>query len=336
MKKLFLTFVFAIVATLAAMAQQISVVSTTGATTLYRTLPEAIKGADPGSVIYLPGGGFSIADSVKITKKLTIIGIGHYGKSGNVDGVTTISGNLFFNAGSSGSAVMGCYITGDVNIGDGEATVTDMLIRYCNVNSVQVKNSSCSDVIVNQNYIRNLSNFSSSPTKVTNNVCLRLFSISGGIVSNNIITFVSQWDTPVVSQIKNSVFCDNIILNSQSDTYGYYSTFSSFSNNTISGNVVFRYQYNEQQSLPNSINLTGKAWTMVFVNANGGAISPVSDFHFKEDYQQYSSCGIYGGTGFNDNQIAPVPYIVAKHVDEQTDASGKLNVKIRVKASGEE
>ena len=54
MKKLFLTFVFAIVATLTAMAQQISVVSTTGATSLYRTLQDAIEGADPGSVIYLP------------------------------------------------------------------------------------------------------------------------------------------------------------------------------------------------------------------------------------------------------------------------------------------
>ncbi len=337
MKKLFLTFVFAIVATLTVMAQQISVVSTTGATSLYRTLQEAIEGADPGSVIYLPGGGFNISDEVKITKKLTIIGIGHYVKSGNVDGITTIFGSLWFNEGSSGSAVMGCYITGDVNIGEGGASINDVLIRYCNLNSVQVKNSSCSDVIVNQNYIRNLSHFSSSPTKVTNNVCLRLSSISGGIVSNNIITYISSYNGPVIVSINNSVFCDNIILNSQSDTYGYYSTFSSFSNNTCTGNMVFRYQYNEQQCLPNDvINMTVQGWTEVFVNANGGAISPVSNFNFKEDYQQYSSCGIYGGTGFNDNQLAPVPYIIAKRVDEQTDASGKLNVKIRVKASGDE
>jgi len=152
MKKLFLTFLFAIVATLTAMAQQISVVSTTGATTLYRTLPEAIKGADPGSVIYLPGGGFSIADSVKITKKLTIIGIGHYVKSGNVDGVTTISGNLFFNAGSSGSAVMGCYITGEIVIGEG-GIVNDLLIKYCNFTNANVKNSLCQRISIIQNYI---------------------------------------------------------------------------------------------------------------------------------------------------------------------------------------
>ncbi len=332
MKKAFITLFVAVVATVCAQAQQISVVSSSGATTIFRTLQEAIEGADPNSVIYLPGGGFAISDEVKITKKLTIIGIGHKLNNDNVDGVTTIGGNLWFDEGSSGSAVMGCYITGDVNIGNGGASVNDVLIRYCNLNSVQVKNSSCSDVIVNQNYIRNLSDFSSSPTKVTNNVCLRLSSISEGIVSNNVITYISTYNSPVIASIKNSVFCDNIILNSQSDTYGYYSTFSNFSNNTCTGNMVFRYQYNEQQCLPNNvINMTGKGWTTIFANANGGAISPVSNFIFKEDYQQYSSCGIYGGTGFNDSQLASVPYIVAKKIDEQTDASGMLKVKIRVK-----
>ena len=31
--------------------------------------------------------------------------------------------------------------------------------------------------------------------------------------------------------------------------------------------------------------------------------------------------------------MAPLPYIVAKDIPEQTDAEGKLNIKIRVKAS---
>ena len=69
----------------------------------------------------------------------------------------------------------------------------------------------------------------------------------------------------------------------------------------------------------------------VFENANG--ISPTSNFHFTESNQQYENeVGIYAGDGFNDELIAPVPHIVAKRVDEQTDASGRLNVKIRVKA----
>ena len=74
-------------------------------------------------------------------------------------------------------------------------------------------------------------------------------------------------------------------------------------------------------------------WNDVFENYNGGAISPVSDFHFKGDYKQYENqVGVYAGGVDFDKQLAPVPYIVAKQVDTETDASGKLNVKIRVKA----
>lgn len=323
MKKLFLTFVFAIVATLTAMAQQISVVSTTGATSLYRTLQDAIEGADPGSVIYLPGGGFPISDEVKITKKLTIIGIGHYVKSGNVDGITTISGNLFFNDGSSSSAVMGCYISGDVNIGDGGASVNDVLIRYCNLNSVQVKNYTCMGIIANQNYIRNICSFNYSNVTITNNVACMIKEIDGGIVNNNII--FHGWAP--LKNIKNSIVQNNIIIGMGSSEVGSESTFS---DNIVLGNMR-RFSWGEN---PIVIDV---AWNDIFINFNGGAISPASDFHFKEAYKQYENqVGIYAGDGFNDNQLAPVPYIVAKRVDEQTDASGKLNVKIRVKASGEE
>ena len=81
----------------------------------------------------------------------------------------------------------------------------------------------------------------------------------------------------------------------------------------------------------NPINIGDLAWEDLFKKYCG--ISPTSDFHFSDDYAQYEHIvGIYSGTGFNDNQLAPVPYIVAKDVKEQTDASGKLNVKIRVKA----
>ncbi len=81
-----------------------------------------------------------------------------------------------------------------------------------------------------------------------------------------------------------------------------------------------------------SINFEASSWNDVFVNFNGGNADPSSDFHFKEAYNQYENqVGIYAGDGFSNNQLA-VPYIVAKRVDEQTDASGKLNVKIRVKA----
>ncbi len=327
MKKLILTFVFVIVATLAAMAQQISVVSTTGGTTLYRTLQEAIQGADPGSVIYLPGGGFPISDEVKITKKLTIIGIGHKSNTDNVDGITTISGNLFFNEGSSGSAVLGCYITGNVNIGEGGAAVNDVLIRYCNLNSVQILSSTCLDTEVNQNFIRSNSEFNSTKGLIHNNIAYSLSGVKGGRITYNIITASVFAYTPgytrYYSSIKadESIVANNILISRNNAGYLYGS------------NCSINHNMTQDDWGDYCINIGEVDWSDVFVNYNGGVISPISDFHFKEAYKQYENqVGIYAGNGFNDNQLAPVPYIVAKRVDEQTDASGKLNVKIRVKA----
>ena len=36
---------------------------------------------------------------------------------------------------------------------------------------------------------------------------------------------------------------------------------------------------------------------------------------------------------FSDEQKAPTPYIIEKEIDEQTDAQGKLKIKISVKAN---
>lgn len=317
MKKSLLTLFVALMAMVSIQAQQISVVSPGGATTLHRTFQQAIEGADPGSIIYLPGGGFNLPDSVKITKKLTIIGIGHYVKSGNVDGVTTISGNLWFNEGSSGSAVMGCYITGDVNIGDGGKSVNDVLIRYCNLNSVQVKNNTCLETIINQNYIRNNSNFSAAKATVTNNIIHSIYDLDNGKIANNILAAAykqilgGNWGTTTLHGCDQTQILNNIVLPSGFLHYCY--------NCEVSGNLA---------------NDGTTKWNDYFVNYNNGAISPASDFHFNTANKQYESqVGIYAGTGFNDLQMAPVPYIVAKHVDEQTDASGKLIVKIRVKAN---
>jgi len=322
MKKIIFTLFLAIMATTGLYAQQISVVSSGGTTSLYRTLQEAIEGAEPGSVIYLPGGGFPISDDVKITKKLTIIGIGHYIKSGNidnnVDGVTTITGNLFFNEGSSGSAVMGCYFTGSIRIGHDGKAVNDIMIKYSNLFEVTVHNSNCMKTIVNQCYIRNGGAFGNANVELSNNIIKNINDISNGIIKNNIIT--ESWDYYALNKVYSTIIQNNILL--QRNTGIHRGADCQISNN------MFCREWGED-----CINIGDTDWNDIFVNFNNGAISPTSDFHFKESYKQYENkVGVYAnGTDF-DKQLAPVPYIVAKQIPEQTDAQGKLNIKIRVKA----
>ena len=328
MKTKIFSVLVCLMATITVQAQQIAVVTKDGATTLHRTLEAAITAATANSVIYLPGGGFPISDDVKITKKLTIIGIGHKGKGENADGYTTITGNLYFDKESNGSALMGVYMTGTVYIGNDGNEVDDILVRYCNINEVRVQNSKCLGTVVNQNYIRNNSYFNGAGGDFSNCVAYGIRGVSGGTIANNILVRTgggSTGDFAAICECTNCSIINNVFKCSYTTSDSYYSGNIVFGNSALGG----YYISNDQKDL--NYFLEGFGLGDVYEKDLG--VSPNSVFHFKDDYKQYEGyVGIYGGTGFSDGQLPPAPFIVEKSIPEQTDASGNLNIRIRVKA----
>ena len=306
-QRIIVTAIVAVMGTVMAFAQQIALVKKNGTTTVCQTLKQALDEANNGSVIYLPGGGFQIHDSVKIEKKVSIVGIGYKPKSENADGNTVISGNLFFNAGSSGSSVMGCYISGTVYVGNDGAAVHNVVVKYCNLGAMSVRGGACTGTVVNQCYVRNSSSFGGAAAIFTNNVAASVSSLTGGKVSNNVFTGSSSFTSCSISR--------NIFLNGQNT-----------GNNISSGNI------NAGQA---PVNIGELTWNDLFANYNNGAITPASDFQIKEEYRQLcNGCGIYGGTGFQKNGQPPMPFFEAKSIPGQTDANENLVIKVRVK-SGE-
>lgn len=95
---------FALFAT--ARSQYISVANPAGMTTIYTDLNLAIQDAEPGSTLYLSGGGFLLNDATKITKKLNIIGVGYRPDNDNAAGNTVIGGNLYFEENADHSVQM--------------------------------------------------------------------------------------------------------------------------------------------------------------------------------------------------------------------------------------
>ena len=319
MKKVLIVFM-ALVWTASLMAQRIAVVDRNGSTQIFKTLQEAIEGAEDNSVIYLPGGRFSIANNVRINKKLTVIGIGYNANSTeNVDGRTLIQGNLQFAEGSSGSAVMGCYLTDCINIGTlDKSAVNDFLVKYCDVWDINV-NGSASGTIINQNYIRSAIYFNGTGGEVTNNIMGVIYNMNGGIVSNNCFCRKNYGSDAL--QISNAIISDNVFVSWKGHSGSEVSAYH---------NLFIGVNWGDD-----CLNLTDVTWSDVFIKDDG--VLPTSNYHFKDAYKQYESqYGIYSGTGFSDDQLPPVPYIVEKHIDQQTDASGHLNVRIRVKAGGTE
>jgi hypothetical protein len=315
------TFIFiaALFAATALHAQQISVVAPGGTTTLYTSLDDAITGAEAGSTLYLSGGGFQIG--TKITKKLTLIGIGHRADNDNADGNTIISGNLYFEGGADNSTVMGVYLSGDVNIGTSQIAVNTILVRYCNINSIQIQNSNCQGVVINQNYIRaERSNGGNSSIIFSNNILNTLGYIIGGTIIHNVIIGSCGYKTGSYAENTHGVYNSNVSNNIIRRSSGDACSGGIISHNTSIGD--------------NAIVVDN--WDDVFVGPNNG-INPTSNFALKGPLGKNAGTdgtdiGIYGGTGFSNSALPPGPRIVSKKVSEQTDANGNLRVEIKVSA----
>lgn len=304
MKRIFLILIATILSVVSIYAQQIAVVNGAGTTTVFTSLDEAIAKAEAGSTVYLPGGGFQINDTTLINKKLTIMGIGHKANSENADGNTTISGYLQFAPGSDGSAVMGVYLSHNIKIGV-KGIVKNILVRYCNVQEISVETENCPGIVVNQNYIRGNGHFNKSNVSFTNNIVNGLGIVNGGTIYNNIFT----------------------------GYYYYYSSTSQYTmyrvfNSTVKDNYCFYKDFYDSSANLTENNLWSQS-SNSFVKWSG--IHTDSDFHFKESYTGDTNVGIYGGTGFSDDCLPPMPYIVSKNIAEQTDAQGKLKIQVSVK-----
>jgi len=327
MKKKLFIMCAALMWTTFLMAQNISVVTANGATTLVRTLDEAIAivNENPGCVVYLPGGGHPVSDDSKITKKVTIIGIGHNIKADNVDGYTTITGNLFFNEGSDGSSVMGCYLTRNINIGYDGKEVNDVLVRYCNIWDFNVWNNNCKGTVVNQCYIRGGSYFYCAECDFTHNIATFVRDLDNGTIENNILTGRYEGRHCAIDACDNCSIKYNVILGGND---GLMSGDNSFAERNMAKGAI---AWGDSSYDIDPINVSEVEWTDIFENPDG--VKPTSNYHFKEAYKQYENqVGVYVGNQFNNTGLPPVPYIVAKQIPMETDATGKLNIKIRVNA----
>ena len=333
--KRILSIVVAFVATITVGAQNIAVVSPSNTTTIYQTLDEAITNAEKGSIIYIPGGGFTVTDNAKIDKKLTIMGVSHRGDTDNVDGATIISGNLNFIKGSSHSAVIGVYVSGNINVATKEDSVANFTMRHCNVNSVLVKNSHSSGMVINQCYLRGSSDFGGCNVSLENNIIHCIREINGGKVNYNIITS-NAW-----AYYTNTYYA-MYNINSSSISYNYFlnpgNNFYKGSDNYIYHNcrgTALWKDDNDSVQLPE-----GTKWEDVFNGyVSDKALSIASDYHLSKTWAakndpSLKGLGIYGfsGTDFSDKALAPIPRIVSKRVAESTDGSGKLQIEVTVKA----
>ncbi len=336
MKKILFTSIFLLMA-LQGYLQNVFTLDGSSGTRAYSSIDSALKYAQDGDYLYLPGTTISIPAGFMVKKRLNIIGAGHYPDSTSATGITILGGNLHFWSESSGSMLQGVNITGSILMGTdaNNSAAKNILISRCsffylNLSFNGTQNWGAENIIARECIIRGEVQLAYIPNVVVENSIIHggvLYGSSQTIVRNCIMLRTLG---NAVSHSNGTRFENNIYMGSA----GFWA-----GNNT---NVQF-YNNVFKDTDPigaGPMNLNNKfSVTNLFVNAPDGEFSYKGNYHLNSDSPAKNAgfdgkdCGIFGGANPYKEGAVPVnPHIRAKTLPAQTDAQGKINVQITVAA----
>ena len=347
-------FLFAIICILftiqTALAQNpVATLQHNGTTTVFYGLTcfnDALTASVNGDTLNLSAG--IITAPSPITKKITIIGAGHFPDSANVVKRTYINGSITINKGADSLQLEGLYLSGNIYY-QADASINYVKVRRCNFGGAIFNSTSSS-------FAKNFCSFEECYINAGidffyygDNLLIKHCIITGTIGISNGYTYVACGS--IIHILKSAIIDGNIILNSPCNFASYSLglvsssliqnniTFASFygasPNNYLNNLFTFNPNYGTNSSSNN--NYINILQSDIFVNQTGSTINYAHDYHLKNPSTYLGTdgtqVGIYGSaTPFKDNGYPSNPQVVSKNIGKQTDGSGNLPINITVKA----
>ena len=342
MKKVFLLGVIALTVSGAALnAQQKFNVQNGTKTVFYDSLEIAIRQADSGDTIYLPGAVIPVKNDLIIDKKLAIIGAGCDVDS--IGGLQTTEikrpdgnyANINFRNGSDGSLLTGCIVNS---------------ITFGNMNQYNEPQQNIQNVTILRNKIYGVVKLGiSSTANLVKQIILSeniiIMSITGMnasncIINNNLIgpsgymidgLINSRISNNVIATVSNLQGC-NIENNSFIDGTNDFGTNCTYNNNAFYHNLTFPIGSNT-----GSNNLMNQTVTQTFgigsITYNSKNYIVRSDSPCKNAGTDGTDIGIFGGPNpYKAGAVPFNPHINKSNISAQTDKNGNLKVNIKVSA----
>ncbi len=306
-----------------------------GTTKVFSNINSAITAANAGDTLYIPGGGFAIANT-NIDKTLHWIGAGHYPDSTSATGQTRITSSLNFSGNCDNSSFEGIYFVGNLVFGSSGNDAVNVSIKKCRV--------------AGELYLRaHTTDSAGIDFHIKESVLGRVF---GNYGSNCLIEKTMFFGN--VHYFYQSVF-DHCIFAVPGEVL-YKSSFCMIKNSAIAYGQNFSYSSNIelyynlfQSSLPydpvtstftGSNNLTNVGHANVFKTIIGN----VFDFSYNNNYnlkagspgigaaEDGTDMGIYGSAlPYKDGAVPFYPHIRNVQIDNSA-TNGQLGVKITVAA----
>lgn len=293
----------------------------------------AMEAAESGDLISLSAGSFNATD---ITKAVKIQGAGYVQNVANNRFRTSINGDFWINIpeGQTGLYIEGIYMNGDNIYVIG--VLDQFTFTKCRTKGFQFSNGSPRGLGVNclfsQCRIGTLS-LDNSPSIYIKNCII-------GTLSSNADMTPTVEHSIIMQKVDNNIagtFTNSFIAYPSSNTKCVY-----YHNVTLSCNTKYTKNYINTSTEEGNIQYNSEsedsknAYYGIFVDYKSNDIDAYS-CHLNDEQasEQLSNdgtqIGIYGGeTPFTD--VPSNPQITSKQIAKQSDANGKLSVKITVEA----
>jgi len=321
-------------------AQNLIAVQNGGNPEFYTKLDSAIVHAQNGDTIYLPGGNFTINDS--IDKCIHFIGAGHDPDSTNFTERTIISGSrqLILKNGADNGSVSGIYFNSSGYYGEFNiqfiGNITNYTISRCYIFTGIYIASQSNNVTMIENIIVYL-NSAGSNIYCLNNILLGFASFSySNIIRNNIFTF-TQGGYQQYTGYGNDCLFENNIFNPGSIFPWNYGNGNIYHNNLNAGVNGISGTHQGSGNFLDDVDLS-----TIFTNYNSSTYGDAvyyNDFTlplespYKNAGTDGTDIGIYGGSfPWKDGSIPFNPHVQYKSIGGTTDNEGNLNVNIKVSA----
>jgi hypothetical protein len=324
-KQLLLGLIFTILGGIVCGQHLIRVNNNAGADPDYATIQAANDAAINGDTIYIEGSTTAYA-SADISKRLIIIGPGYFlteNDSTQANGLeVVINGAINFNAGSSGSIIIGCVV-GYINIGADNLTIT-----RCNVSGFGLNVNTVNNILIVQNYC--------------SSIHLPSYNMTNSIIANNIVGFINCNYSSGPLQIINNIVTGNI--------YGGISVYNSSIANNILTNASVNMPVNTGNTINNNIfasagtnangNLYNVVMTNVFVDFSGSLkYSDDAKWKLKTGSPAIGAgtggvdCGVFGGAApYVLSGMPNLPHIYEASIPGTAYSDKGLSCTIKVKS----
>lgn len=325
-----------------ALAQSPVALHHAGGVTMFYTssaFTDAYNASASGDTIYLPGGFFA---GITIDKRLAIIGAGHHPDSSANTYATQINGSLTLGANADSCHFEGMHITGHLNVTAAGNKTDRLRIRRNIIDGNFSLNGDRTNpslhVEISGNVIRGSLDLSNTLNVVVcNNIIQsRLHYAWQGSISNNVFTTQPYVGYPIyhyniIYDCDNSLIENNVFAGSD-QTFG----FAYCDNSIIRKNLIavsnIDYGNNVQSG-----NYTGVGAANLMVNFTSSSFIYTDNYHLKTPGTHIGNdgtvVGIYGGLRpWKEGSLPLNPHIQAKTIADKTDASGRIQVQVKVVA----